>query len=92
MKRKLKNPKVGQKIYVPDAMYISHGSDDFAGGIATVSRVYEHSNDDTYVDIKERPGHGYNWTGFIGPDQAKLKEEYKGRIAHADPDIDTPWD
>lgn len=35
-------PKVGDKIYVPSRLYISRGSDDFAGGIATVKRVYKY--------------------------------------------------
>lgn len=82
-------PKVGDKIYVPSSMSISHGSDDFAGGIATVKRVYKYCNQ-VFVDIEEGD-RGYNWSQIIGPDQAKLKKEYGKRKAHPDPDIDTPW-
>lgn len=92
--KKLKDPLVGDKIYVPSAFYISHGSDDFAGGIATVSKVEKEMSGGemaTFVEIKERPGSSYNWTQFIGPDQDKLKKQYKNQKAHSDPDIDTPW-
>jgi hypothetical protein len=87
-------PKAGDKIYVPTSMSISHGSNDFAGGIATVKKVYKSmSGGDPkclFVDIMEGD-RGYNWTQIIGPDQAKLKKEYGKQVAHADPDIDTPW-
>ena len=87
-------PKVGDKIYVPSSMSISHGSDDFAGGRATVKKVYKSmSGGDAnclFVDIMEGD-RGYNWTQIIGPEQAKLKKEYGNRVAHPDPDIDTPW-
>lgn len=88
------DPTAGQKIFVGSSMSISHGSDDFAGGEATVSRVYKSISGGesvTFVEIAERPGHGYNWTQFLGPEQEKLEKEYKGQTAHPDPDIDTPW-
>lgn len=90
----IKDPKVGDKIYVGSCMYISHGSDDFAGGEATVSSVEEGQSGGetvTYVEIAERPGHAYNWTQFLAEKQAQLKKDYKGKKAHPDPDIDTPW-
>lgn len=90
----IKTPKVGQKIYVDTSLYLSHGSDDFVGGIATVTRVYKEISGGekvTFVDIAERPGHGYNWTQFLMNKQAELKKEFGKRKAHADPDIDTPW-
>jgi hypothetical protein len=81
-------PKVGDKIFVPSRLYISRGSDDFAGGEATIRRVYNQYGS-VWVDIAEGD-QSYNWD-IIGPDQAKLRKEYKGRKAHPDPDIDTPW-
>jgi hypothetical protein len=85
----MKKPQVGQKIFVPSQLFLSHGSDDFAGGEATISRVYEQYGS-TWVEIAERTDHVYNWD-IIGLDQAKLRKEYKGQKAHPDPDIDTPW-
>lgn len=94
MKNTGQNPKVGDTIYVPSSFSISHGSDDFSGGKATVKRVYKMmSGGDAnciFVDIREGD-RGYNWTQIIGPDQDKLKKEYKGQVAHPSPDIDTPW-
>jgi hypothetical protein len=91
---KVNDPLVGDKIYVPSSLYMSRGSDDFAGGIATVSKVEEAMSGGemtTFIEIKERPNHGYNWGQVVGPDQEKLKKEYKNQIAHPDPDVDTPW-
>lgn len=88
-----KEPKKGDKIYVPSALYLSRGADDFAGGIATVSKV-EHNEklgkdhvNYCFVSIEERPGTSYNWRD-LGPKQKDLKMEYKKQKAHPDPDMD----
>ena len=86
--------KQGMKIYVGSSFYISRGSDDFVGGIATVSRVYDSFSGGktcTFVEIKERPGTGYNWSRYLEPMQDDLKKEFGDKTAHADPGIDTPW-
>ena len=80
----VKIPKVGDTIYVPTAMYVYRGSDDFAGGRATVSRVYEQYGS-WWVAIKERPGTGYNWAS-LGADQENLAAQYGDQLAHPDPD------
>jgi len=84
---------VGQKIYVDSHIYLSEGSRDVAGGIATVTRCYQQKYLEGiwFVEVKEHPGHGYNWTQILSNDQAKLKKEFGDQIAHADPDIDMPW-
>ena len=90
----MKIPKVGSKIYVDTHLYISHGSDDVIGGIATVSKVREDISGGEkciFVQVKEHPGHSYNWSQFLSKEQAKLKKEFGKKKAHADPDIDTPW-
>lgn len=84
-------PKVDDKIYVPSQWYLSHGVDDFAGGIATVKKVRLDKNMGQRVhviEIKERPGHGYYWENNIGKEgeQERLKKEYKNQKAHPDPD------
>jgi hypothetical protein len=38
-----KEPKIGDKIYVPSAYHVYRGEDDFAGGLATINKV-ERSN------------------------------------------------
>jgi hypothetical protein len=87
----MKVPEKGEKIYVPGAMYVYRGMDDFAGGIATVSNVTintelpSDNNNRVFVSIEERSTHSYNWY-FLEQDQEKLKEMYKEQIAHPDPD------
>lgn len=87
-------PKVGEKIYVPGAMYVYRGEDDFAGGIATISKVeVEVDRDDNsldmpiycFVHIEERPGTGYNWA-LLENEQERLKDLFGDQIAHPDPD------
>ena len=87
-------PKIGDKIYVDSSCHISRGSDDFTGGLATVSRVEKSmSGGDPnciFVHIKEGK-RGYNWTQFLAKDQERLKKEFGKSKAHPSPDIDTPW-
>lgn len=84
-------PKVGAKIYVPTSLYLSHGADDFQGGIATISKI-EYSktlpkDDVNYcmVGIEERRGYMYNY-GYLLSQQKELKKEYGKQKAHPDPD------
>lgn len=88
----MKIPKVGEKIYVPSSLYVYRGRDDFAGGIATISKVelnkFGNGPDKPnycFVNIEERPGVGYNWRS-LEEEQKKLKELYGDQIAHPDPD------
>jgi hypothetical protein len=77
-------PKPGDVIYIPGALYIDHGEDDVAGGMATVSEV-ETKYGSTFVSVAEVPGRGYNWAS-LREQQDRLAEEYKDRRAHPDPD------
>lgn len=86
----------GDKMYVRGSMSISNGSNDVAGGLATIKEVsinerlgVEHMNG-IFVTFEELPGHGYNYKSLM-KNQEELKELYKDDIAHPDPDIDTPW-
>lgn len=90
---KIKKPKVGSKIYVNSSFYISHGSDDFVGGIATISKVYQDISGGKktwFIEIEERPDTAYNYE-ILAEEQKKLKKEFGKQKAHPDPDIDTPW-
>ena len=86
-----KKPEKGMKVYIPTSMYISHGQDDVAGGIATVEKIEfstflepEHYNY-CMVVVKEVPGRGFNWN-YLMENQIEWKKRYKKRIAHPDPD------
>ena len=92
-KASAKIPKVGQKIYVDSHYYISHGSDDDEGGIATIESIKESISGGKkciFVTVKEHPGSSYNWE-FLSEKQSALKKEFGKRKAHPCPDIDTPW-
>src|SRR6266404_6940710 len=56
-------PNVGDEIYVGTHMYIDHGEDDVAGGLAVVTKVERSStNGGTWsIYVKEHPGCGYYW-------------------------------
>lgn len=90
-KRKI---EVGDKIYVPTHMYLSHGEDDIQGGLATVTRVFPY-NDSVFISVKELPGREFNWDGWLKEEQEDLRKKYGRRKAKPDPDI-TPefnrWD
>jgi hypothetical protein len=91
-KNKKEEPYVGQKIYVPTSLYLSHGLDDFEGGIATITKIEKDYN--LMVGIKEQPGTLYNWK-YLLEKQEELKKRFGKRKAHPDPD-DRPefnrWD
>jgi len=88
--------KKGDKMYLRGSMSISHGSDDVAGGLATIKKIKidkdlgaDHFNG-IFVEFEEVPGHSYNYKSLM-EQQDKLAKEYEGKFAHPDPDIDTPW-
>lgn len=91
-------PNVGDEIYVPTELYLSHGMDDFCGGLARVTAVKEGiSGGKTvhFIQIAERPGSSYNWEQYLVLEQEKLKARFGKSRAHPDPD-DRPefnrWD
>lgn len=86
----------GDKLYIPSKWSISNGFSDIAGGVATISEItidkrlgINHMNG-IFVKFEEVPGTSYNYKYLI-KDQENLEKEYQGKIAHPDPDIDTPW-
>lgn len=92
----MKLPEKGDKIYIPSSWHISRGSDDVAGGLATISKVIvderlgeDHMNG-VMVEFEEVPSTRYNYKVLLEK-QEKLKEQFGNQIARPDPDIDTPW-
>ncbi len=82
------NPKPGDVIYVDTELYLWHGVDDFRGGKATISAVEMQGPDNeqvAWVQVKEHPGHSYNWT-VLAQQQPKLAAEFGDTWAHPDPD------
>lgn len=86
--KKGSTPKVGDDIYVYTSLYLSHGADDFQGGLCKVSRVDKEisaGKPTVFVVVKERPGHSYNWE-YLAERQAELKKEFGRRRGRPDPD------
>lgn len=83
-----KPPKVGDEVYIPTSLYLSHGADDFEGGLCEVIEVkpgLSAGEDTTYIRVKERSFTQYNWK-FLAEKQKEYKETYGDRRGHADPD------
>jgi hypothetical protein len=86
---KQKVPTVGSKIYVGSSASLFHGCTDVAGGLATVARVKAGISDGKpthYVEVKEHPGHSYNWK-YLAKKQSELRKRFMGQKAKEDPDL-----
>ena len=80
--------KIGQKIYVPTNLFLSHGRDDFIGGLAEVIAIEDGvsaGKPAPFVIVKESPNCRYNWK-FLKKQQKELKKQFGKNQAHADPD------
>lgn len=81
-------PKVGDVIYVPTDLYLSHGVDDFHGGKAQVVEVREEISaglKQPFVRVRENPDALYNWI-YLSRQQEELKKKFGDQKAHPDPD------
>jgi hypothetical protein len=84
-------PKVGEKIYIEGAMFLSHGGDDYNGGLATISKIElnEHLEEDhinyIFISVEEVPGRGFNYK-ILMKKQEELKERYDKLVAEPNPD------
>jgi hypothetical protein len=84
-------PKVGDKIYVEGTIYLTHGADDFQGGLCTVRAVETHvsagGEKKTRVEIDEDPGTLYTWDGYLETAQEEWKRQYGEQRAQLKPDL-----
>ncbi len=81
-------PEIGQDVYLPSELYLSHGRDDFRGGlcrIVGISRDVVSSAEHPFVEVAERPGHWYSWQSLMD-EQDRLRDEHGDRRGHPDPD------
>jgi len=88
----MKEPKIGDKIYVYSSFYVYRGEDSFVGGIAIITdiRYDNHLPEDhinyIMIQINNQEGHWYNYKSLLEK-QEKLKNEFGDELAHADPDM-----
>ena len=80
-------PRIGEQVYIPSNLYLSHGVDDYEGGLTTV----------TEVDIG-RPHDGFVWIGVefresgstrwdvLKASQEQLAQEFGTKAPKATPD------
>ena len=83
------DPKIGDDIYVDSELYLSHGRDDFRGGLAKVVEVKPDISGGkrcTFVRVAEEPDTWHNWTTYLEPMQEKLRKEFGTSRARPDPD------
>ena len=82
----IKEPRIGQKIYIPSYRYISHGRDNITGGLATITEVKEGGSAcNWFVSVAEVPEVSYNYD-ILMELQAELKKEFSEQRAHRNPD------
>lgn len=84
-------PTVGDDIYVGSSYYIDHGEDDFEGGLCEISNVTTGTSGGRqvyFVEIKERPGHSYNYEVLL-EQQENLAETYGDQRGFENPDYES---
>ena len=91
--QEIKEPKIGDKIFIPSALYVYRGEDDIDGGLATINLVKpsDHLPKDHFnywmVGFEETgPGRYYNWRNLM-QEQAELEIKYVGKKAQPNPDL-----
>ena len=52
--------KVGDNVYIDTWLFVSHGEDDFIGGLCEISSV-KVKYEDIWITIKEDEGFFFNW-------------------------------
>lgn len=81
-------PNVGDKVYVPGFLHITHGVDDFEGGLVTVGEVRVDrikGQKVAFVYIKEDES-WVNWDTFLAPMQADLRKHFGSKAGKPRPD------
>lgn len=88
--REIPEPVVGEDVYVPTSLYLSHGVDDFQGGVCRITKIIEQDIPENpinslFISVAERPGHQYNWF-ILYEQQAELRERHGDKRGYPDPD------
>lgn len=78
-------PQVGQDVYVGSSLYLTHGRDDFAGGLCRIVAVYDEYPDGPFVEVEEDPGAHHSWK-YLKENQDDWRERYGDRRGRPDPD------
>jgi hypothetical protein len=89
-------PQVGDEVYLPTELHLTHGADDFVGGRCRVGRVVDGSGsgllervpfrDSVGVELEERPGWIYDWIHLVDQ-QEQLRAELGSLRGYPKPDL-----
>ena len=80
--------RIGDVVYVDTELYVSHGRDDFRGGLAEVSemRLEKSKGQATpFVRVVQQPDTIHNWR-LLASEQKELRQRHGKDWAHPDPD------
>ena len=84
-----REPRVGEDVCVPSALHLSHGEDDFAGGLCQIAAVNRYENvhpaNELFVSVVENPGTEYSWLNLMREEPHNLAR-YGDRRGRPDPD------
>ena len=75
-------------IYVYSALHLTHGIDDFCGGLAEVIDVVSGKNagnPTSFIRIAQEPDTQHNWP-YLAPMQKGLREHFGKEWSHPNPD------
>src|SRR5882672_9684683 len=78
----------GDIIYIETELYLSHGRDDFRGGLAEVNEVRQEKSKGKltpFVRVVQQRQTLHNWE-ILAAEQKKLRAEHGASWAHPDPD------
>lgn len=78
----------GDIIYVDTCLYVSHGVDDFRGGLAEVAEfgfLKAAGRETLFVKVVQLMDTSQNWQ-MLAEQQSKLRAEFGKSWAHPDPD------
>jgi hypothetical protein len=78
-------PRVGDDVYVPSSLHLTHGKDDFRSGLCRVVAVSE-LNGQAFVEVEEDPGTLHSWA-YLEPLQGELRARYGEERGRPDPDL-----
>jgi len=84
-----RKPEVGEEIYIPTALYLTHGVDDFLGGLCRIIRVkvgISAGKKTYFIEVEEDPDNLHNWR-YILENQERWRREYKDRGGRKNPDL-----
>ncbi len=76
-------PKIGDEIYVDTWLYLTHGEDDFIGGLCTITDVRT-AGDNIWIENDEDSG-SLNWN-HLKDEQAQLKAKFGTKRGYKRPD------